>query len=284
MSDEIKPLPEIEQLRDQRDNLWRERNSLRQALAARDETIQARNDEIARIHDDYASTIGPKDETIRELHEGIVDRDHRLADTEQALYHSDQQVRHQAETNAKLEQRLAGQEALLEACLRQLNPAPDGRCSRMAAGMVPCRLYGGIPFAIQQQAQRITELENLLKRAGLQCFLSNGTPEEVAIHMEAVAASHIRHEQEQAQRIKEYRDKYICAESLSKRQTQRIADLERELADHPQQRVARPMPQSPAKGTNRYSLCQGTGMMAGEHRVTDLYEQVAEKQEDTHGS
>jgi len=56
---------------------------------------------------------------------------------------------------------------------------------------------------IQQQAQEIGRLKALLKQAGMKCFIRNGTPEEVAAHMETVAASHLRHEQQQAQRIAE---------------------------------------------------------------------------------
>jgi len=56
---------------------------------------------------------------------------------------------------------------------------------------------------IQQQAQEIGRLKALLKQAGMKCFIRNGTPEEVAAHMETVAASHLRHEQRQAQRIAE---------------------------------------------------------------------------------
>jgi len=54
---------------------------------------------------------------------------------------------------------------------------------------------------IQQQAQEIERLRSLLRQAGLQCFLSKGTPEGVAAHLESVAASHVRYEKKQAQRI-----------------------------------------------------------------------------------
>ena len=59
-----------------------------------------------------------------------------------------------AKKNAEIEQlnklplRVSGLEEILEKCLRILDPAPDGKCSRIAAKLVPCLLYGGVPDKI----------------------------------------------------------------------------------------------------------------------------------------
>jgi hypothetical protein len=76
---------------------------------------------------------------------------------------------------------------------------------------------------IRQQAEEIDRLKNLLKRAGLQCFFPNGTAEEVAAHMEAVAASHIRHQKQQAEQIAELRDTITGLEAQKKNVAERAA-------------------------------------------------------------
>jgi DNA-directed RNA polymerase subunit RPC12/RpoP len=61
----------------------------------------------------------------------------------QALAEKDKQI-------AELTQRAMGLEAISEKCLHLLDPAPDGRHSRMAEKLVPFLLYGGIPAEIKR--------------------------------------------------------------------------------------------------------------------------------------
>lgn len=65
------------------------------------------------------------------------------------------------------------------------------------------RVKEAVREAVAERDDRIAELDECMRQAGLQCFIPNGKPEEISKHMESVSKSWIEEKKKSEDRISE---------------------------------------------------------------------------------